>query len=64
MTRLQILELPTNIVGDYATTPFVLVIDDTGQLDQDEAEAMQNAKDIVGAAGVLVFPEPVEIVTR
>jgi hypothetical protein len=65
MARLQILQLPTEHIGDVMSTPFVLVID---EVDTDpDGKVMMKAADRdarserLGARAILVFEETVEI---
>jgi len=67
MARLQILELPTEHHGDDMVTPFVLVVDQSMPqrialgADVPYADYWQSLADGIGARGVIVTPETVEI---
>jgi hypothetical protein len=54
MARIQILELPTEVVGDYVRTPFALVID---QVDVETEE-------VRGAAGPAIRERVVAELTQ
>lgn len=59
MTRIQILELPSEQVGEVYRTPFVLVFD---QLDGDAVGATADfVKEATGARGVLAFDNRVDV---
>jgi hypothetical protein len=65
MSRLQILELPTEHHGDDMITPWVLVIDEA-ETGPDEGLLMkpsdwEGVRAQLGARAVLVFEETVEI---
>lgn len=62
--RLQILPLPEVVLGEAVKTPFVLVIDELPEGDPAQYDALhldQAAKSL-GAEGILVFTERVEVV--
>ena len=59
--RLQILELPSVVVGEAVDTPFVIVVDSYSE-ETLIHEAARLMKDAFGARGVFLSPEPVEIV--
>lgn len=71
MARLQILELPGVFVGEASETPFVLVVDEympqryilgLGQNDHPEpVDEFAGVAEQVGARGILVFQETVDI---
>ncbi len=72
MARIQILELPTRVVGEFVETPFALIVDGV------EGETVANvggdtvrtrltkswdgAAKVIGAVGAIVSDEPIEIV--
>lgn len=58
--RLQILELPSIVVGENVQTPFVLVFD--GDVDAIKGDTAFKIKQETGATGVIVSPVPIEIV--
>ena len=55
MARIQVLELPEKVVGQYVETPFILVID---QVPEDEILAYdwsrERVKESLGAEGIIV----------
>lgn len=53
--RIQILELPMEHAGDYASAPFALIVDGANLDGEDiDLEALRDFKDAVGARAVLV----------
>lgn len=74
MARIQILELPTEVVGEFVKTPFVLVVDQVclekvenlGQtlfLEEVPSEMVEQLAKQVGAAGVITTQGTLDVVT-
>ncbi|TDB90936.1 hypothetical protein E1264_03785 [Actinomadura sp. KC216] len=61
--KLEVVPLPEQRIGDAAGSPYLLVISEVGDylLNLDEAE-VEKLKEDIGAAGVLFFEDPVEVV--
>lgn len=60
MARIQILELPTEVVGEFVRTPFALVVD---QMDaRDVVHEVDEFRKMIGAAGALVTSDTIEVV--
>lgn len=58
MARIQILELPTDVVGEYAKTPFAIVIDQAKGIDEALAG---NFAESIGAVGAVVSEGVLEV---
>jgi len=64
--RIQILPLPTVVKGDDVEEPFALVVDQckSGLYSEQDAKEWAGFKEAVGARGILVTPETVEVADR
>ncbi|TMS00176.1 hypothetical protein [Nonomuraea basaltis] len=63
--RIQILTLPSVMVGDDMDEPFALIVDQhDSDLDQQTAEEWQRFKTSAGARALLITPDTVEVVGR
>lgn len=63
--RVQILPLPSVVVGDNVEEPFALIVDQhDSDMDQQTADEWQRFKDSAGARALLITPDTVEIVDR
>jgi hypothetical protein len=61
MARIQVLPLPTAKVGDYETTPFLLILDQTNRHDEDwPDELLDHLKDSTGALMVLAHEATID----
>lgn len=62
--RIQILPLPTVVKGDDVEEPFALVVDQckSGLYAERDAQEWAGFKEAIGARGILVTPETVEVV--
>lgn len=60
MTRLRVLELPSEQVGEFYQTPFILILDQMDAL-PDESAGYAGIKDATGARGILAFTESVDL---
>lgn len=60
MARIQILELPSEVVGENVSAPFALLIDQAAG-EHVNPVAMANFKDAVGARGVAVFDGTIDL---
>jgi hypothetical protein len=73
MARIQVLELPTKVVGEYAETPFVIVVDQvevTAEVEAHDGTVLRHTvepvdaaaiKDATGAVGVLVHTGTLDV---
>jgi len=63
--RIQILPLPSAVVGDDAQEPFALIVDQhNADMDETTADAWRTFKDNAGARALLITPDTVEVVDR
>lgn len=63
--RIQILPLPSVMVGDDMEEPFALIVDQhDADLDQQTADEWQRFKTSAGARALLITPDTVEVVDR
>lgn len=63
--RIQILPLPSVVVGDNVEEPFALIVDQhDSDMDQQTADEWQRFKDSAGARALLITPDTVEVVDR
>ena len=64
--RIQILPLPTVVKGDDVEEPFALVVDQckSGLYTEQDAQEWAGFKEAIGARGILVTPETVEVADR
>lgn len=54
MARIQIVPLPTQKVGDYERTPFILILDEVNRFEEDLSdEWLDHLKEASGAAVVI-----------
>lgn len=54
MARIQIVPLPTQKVGDYERTPFILILDEVNRFEEDFSdEWLDHLKEAAGAAVVI-----------
>lgn len=58
MARIQVLELPADVVGEAVRTPFAIVID---QLAADEIVDTQSVADKLGAVGVILHAGTLDV---
>ena len=61
--KLQVVGLPEVRVGDAVEAPFLLVLSEVESFDS-VSEAAVGLKENIGARGVLLFEDPVEVVPR
>lgn len=59
MARIKVLELPSQVVGEFVKVPFALIIDQAD--DHFEHPSITAFTDAVGAAAVLVTPDTLDI---
>lgn len=59
--RIQVLELPTKVVGDVVETPFALVLDG---LNGPLPNGIRECKEMIGAKAILGFQDRVEVGSR
>lgn len=62
MARIQILELPSVVVGDLVETPFALIIDQAeGAFEGPGHPLLAGFKEALGARAIGVFSETIDI---
>lgn len=64
MARIQVLELPSEVVGDIVRTPFVLIIDEADAESPLHSwpEGSPPLRDQVGASAVIVVSDTLDVV--
>lgn len=63
--RIQILPLPSVVVGDDVQEPFALIVDQyDADVDEQMAEGWRTFKENCGARALLITPDTVEVVDR
>jgi DNA-binding transcriptional regulator YhcF (GntR family) len=65
MMRIQVLPLPSVVVGDDVQEPFALIVDQhNSDMDETTADAWRTFKESAGARALLITPDTVEVVGR
>ncbi|MDH2424773.1 hypothetical protein [Sphaerisporangium sp. TRM90804] len=62
--RIQILPLPSNVVGELVEEPFALIVDECDELGEGGVTAWSRFKDECGARAIVFTAETVEVVDR
>jgi nucleoside-triphosphatase THEP1 len=62
MARIQILELPTVVVGEDVKTPFVVVIDEIGPAQVTDQRVRQDITEQTGAEGTIFSAVRLDVV--
>lgn len=62
MARIKILELPSDVVGEFVRTPFAIVIDQAPTTLELTQEAADQIAERIGAAGAILVGGTLEVV--